>query len=111
MAALVAAGVLAGAVAGSGLTAALAARPARPATTAAAPASSAAPAHVSGTAAHHPAEHMHGAAGYQLVPAPGRPAPGRAGRLTFRILDAGGRTVTGFEVTHTKLLHLIVVSR
>lgn len=38
-------------------------------------------------------------------------APGRVQPLAFRILDERGRTVRGFDVEHTKRLHLIVVRR
>ena len=36
---------------------------------------------------------------------------GQGGELSFKILDAGGDSITKFEVEHTKQLHLIVVSK
>ena len=37
--------------------------------------------------------------------------PGRPGRLTFRIVDAGGATLRDFETEQARRMHLIVVRR
>ncbi len=36
---------------------------------------------------------------------------GSSAQLAFKVTDSHGKTVTDFEVEHTKLFHLIIVSR
>ncbi len=47
--------------------------------------------------------------GYLLSPVTASGSVGEAGTLSFRVLDSDGSPVTGFETSHEKDLHLIVV--
>ncbi|HSP27109.1 MAG TPA: hypothetical protein VLN74_01080 [Ilumatobacteraceae bacterium] len=49
--------------------------------------------------------------GFRIVPAMTSLAADAAGTYSFRIVGADGDTVTDFDVTHERKLHLIVVSR
>lgn len=51
------------------------------------------------------------AAGFTLVPATDLLPAGQIARYEFSIVDEDGRTVTEFDVEHTKRMHLIVVRR
>lgn len=50
-------------------------------------------------------------AGYRLVPDQVELASQPGARLAFKIVDAGGQTVTDFDVEHARRMHLIVVRR
>ena len=63
-----------------------------------------------------PADHMPGGLmvsqdGYTLALTDGSLSPGAATPISFRVLGPDGHPVTGFEPTHDKDLHLIVVRR
>ena len=49
--------------------------------------------------------------GFRIVPAMSSLAANAAATYSFRIVGAAGDTVTDFDVTHERKLHLIVVSR
>jgi hypothetical protein len=49
--------------------------------------------------------------GYSLRQVGPAPTVGTPGELAFQILDPSGRPVTGFQTSHDKQLHLIVVRR
>ena len=49
--------------------------------------------------------------GFRMVPTATSLPADAAARYSFRIVDVDGDTVTGFDVTHERKLHLIVVSR
>lgn len=51
------------------------------------------------------------AAGYALVPQVDMLVPGVPGEFAFTITGPDGRPVTGFDVVHTRAVHLVVVRR
>jgi hypothetical protein len=81
------------------------------ATSAAADEHGAAQAHAAKPSVSGPAGLAVSADGYSLRQTSSSPVAGPAGEFAFQVVDADGRPVTGFQESHEKRLHLIVVRR